>query len=258
MSDLLVNYYDKYDEDGRLIKKHRQIEFFTTCAYIDKYLKEGMNICEIGAGTGRYSLHYAKKGFKVTSVELVNSNIEVFKQNLKENYDINIHQGNALDLNMLDDNQFDITLVLGPLYHAYTKEDQFKMIEEAKRITKANGLIYIAFIPHDSVILSWGLYEENFETSLKDGELNENFEFTNVPENIFSFVTIDEIKELTKIAKLNKLHIVNTDGLSEILEKQINNMNDYTFKKYVEYQLHISEKEELLGYGNHILYIGRK
>lgn len=217
-----------------------------------------MKICEIGAGTGRYSLFYADQGYDVTSVELVQSNIDVMVKNMKDTNTIKIHQGNALDLCMLENEQYDITLVLGPLYHAYSEKDQLKMIEEAKRITKPNGYIYIAFIPHDFVILSWGLHDEHFEEALQTGEINHNFKFTNIPENIFSFVTIDEIKKLTAHHQLKALHLVNTDGLSEILARQIDNMTDFGYQRYVEYQLSIAEKDELMGYGNHILYIGLK
>lgn len=60
----LTEYYNSYDEDGRLISKHGQVEFITTVNYIDKYLKKGMSVLEVGAGTGRYSLTIAEKGFQ--------------------------------------------------------------------------------------------------------------------------------------------------------------------------------------------------
>ena len=55
-------------------------------------------------------------------------------------------QGNCLDLYMYQDNTFDITLVLGPLYHLYDEEDIYKAINEAIRVTKTGGKIFIAFI----------------------------------------------------------------------------------------------------------------
>lgn len=53
-------------EDERLTKdKTHQIEFITTTTYIDKYLKKGDKILEVGAATGAYSLHYARQGYEV-------------------------------------------------------------------------------------------------------------------------------------------------------------------------------------------------
>ena len=40
---------------------------------------------------------------------------------------------------------FDITLVLGPMYHMYTNEDKRKVLEEAIRVTKRKGYILVAY-----------------------------------------------------------------------------------------------------------------
>ena len=88
------------------------VEFLTTVRYIDKYLKKGDKILDIGAGTGIYSLHYAKKGYKIDAIELTNSNIKEFKKNIKKEMNIDVEKGNALDLSKYRDNTFDITLLL--------------------------------------------------------------------------------------------------------------------------------------------------
>ena len=49
----LTNFYSNYDEEGRLLSKHGQVEYLTTMRYIEKYLRPGMRVLEIGAGTGR-------------------------------------------------------------------------------------------------------------------------------------------------------------------------------------------------------------
>ena len=97
-NEYLINFYNSYDEDSRLVSKHVMVEFLTTMHYIEKYLKPGDRVLEIGAGTGRYSHTLARQGYSVDAVELVEHNIEVFKSNTKENENINIFQGNALDL----------------------------------------------------------------------------------------------------------------------------------------------------------------
>ncbi|MBQ2758677.1 MAG: hypothetical protein IJE93_02800, partial [Clostridia bacterium] len=49
----LVDFYNRIDEDSRLLSKHGRIEFLTTVKYVEKYLKDGMKLMEIGAATGR-------------------------------------------------------------------------------------------------------------------------------------------------------------------------------------------------------------
>lgn len=58
----LTNYYENYDEDGRLNSKHGMIEFITTMKYIERYLRPDMKVLEVGAATGRYSHAFGAKG----------------------------------------------------------------------------------------------------------------------------------------------------------------------------------------------------
>ncbi len=117
----IIDYYNNYDEDSRLSPRHGTVEFLTTMRYIEKYIKPGSRVLEIGAGTGRYSHALARLGYTVDAVELVPHNIEVFCRHTLPAEHITITQGNALDLSAFSDNQYDITLLLGPLYHLYTK-----------------------------------------------------------------------------------------------------------------------------------------
>ena len=83
VQSILNNYYNEYDEDGRLERdKAHSIEFITTTKYIEQYLKSGDKILEIGAGTGRYTIYYAKKGFDVNAVELIESNLYKLKSKI--------------------------------------------------------------------------------------------------------------------------------------------------------------------------------
>ena len=134
----LEEYYNKYDEEGRLLSRHGQVEYLTTMKYIEECL-EGISdpsILEVGAGTGRYSVTLAKQGWQVTAVELIEHNLEILKSKLEGTEPITAIQGNALDLSQLTDNSFDLTMLLGPMYHLYTKEEKLKALSEAVRVTK--------------------------------------------------------------------------------------------------------------------------
>ena len=78
--NVLTEFYSNYDEDNRLRSKHGMVEFLTTMRYIEKYLQPGMRILEVGAATGRYSHALAQAGYQVDAVELVEHNIEIFRQ----------------------------------------------------------------------------------------------------------------------------------------------------------------------------------
>ena len=77
--EYITNYYNDYDEEGRLLRKFNSLEYITTMKYIKQYLRKEMKILEIGAGTGRYSLTLAEEGYRVDAVDLVQHNIDIFK-----------------------------------------------------------------------------------------------------------------------------------------------------------------------------------
>ena len=62
-AELVCELYKQFDENSRLNRSPAaKVEFITTTRYIDKYLKPGNKLLDIGAGAGEYSLHYANEG----------------------------------------------------------------------------------------------------------------------------------------------------------------------------------------------------
>lgn len=253
---LLKDYYSTGVEDKRLqADKAHQVEFLTTTRYIDKYLKPNDKILEVGAGTGVYSIYYAEKGYEVNSLELVPENINILKSKITKDMNINVTEGTALDLSCYEDNTFDMTLVLGPLYHLYTEEDKKKAIEEALRVTKPNGYLYIAYLTNDSVMLSYGLKKRHL---LDKGLFDENYKFYDKPEEIFTTFNIDEFNKLMDNYPIENISTVATDGLNSILRDYVNILDDEEFKVWLDYHYKSCEKKDLIGYSSHALYIGKK
>ena len=75
----LTDYYNKFNEDKRLDRRHGQVEFLTSLKYIHQYTTNKDRIIDIGAGTGRYSLYLKEEGYDVTAVEYVRPNIGKLK-----------------------------------------------------------------------------------------------------------------------------------------------------------------------------------
>lgn len=253
---LLSSYYENYDEDNRLIKDNaHNIEYFITKTYIDKYLKPNDKILEIGAGTGRYSLMYAKQGYEVTAIEYIQHNLDILKSNIKKNMKITAEQGDAVNLSNLADNTYDVTLVLGPLYHLFNNKDINKAIKEAIRVTKKNGIIMFAYITSDGVFADWAIKH------LIDGypnDFDKNFKLIRHPEGIFAPFYIEEFKNIMKNHNVKMLNNVATDGIGNLLSDKINALTKKEFEVWLKYQLSVCERVDLQGYSCHMLYICKK
>ena len=254
---IINDYYNNYDEDSRLIKdKAHRIEYITTTKYIDKYLKKGDRILEIGAGTGRYSINYASRGYKVDAVELVNKNLEILKSKITKDMDVTAIQGNAIDLSMYKEDTFDITLVLGPLYHLYDDADINKAIEEAIRVTKTKGKIFIAYLTDDSIILSYGIRKGNLK-KLKD-MCDENWNIPKIKEEVFASYKIEDFNKLIQKFKIKQLETIAVDGIAPNIHEYINDLAEEEFEIYLDYHLKNCKRKDLMGYSSHILEIVEK
>lgn len=257
----LNDLYNHYDEDGRLASKHGSVEFLTTMHYIEKYIKSSDRVLEIGAGTGRYSHVLARQGYAVDAVELIEHNIEIFRQNTLPEENITITQGNAMDLSGFHDNEYDITLLLGPLYHLYSVEDKRKALREAIRVTKQGGVIFAAYVISDGCLLDEGFCRGNISVAeyIEKGLLDpQTFAAKSEPKDLFELVRKENIDDLMSVFPVSRLHYVASDGCALFMREAVDGMDDETFDMYLKYHFATCERQDLLGVTSHAIDIFRK
>ena len=257
MATLLEEHYGKFNEEKRLLRRHGQVEYITSMKYIHKYLEEfeAPKILDIGAGTGRYSVALCEEGYDVTAVELVKRNLGILKA---KNSNVKAYLGNALNLKRFKDEEFDLTLLFGPMYHLYTFEDKLKALNEAKRVTKTGGVILVAYLMNEYGVISYGFKENHVVECRKDGRLNEDFHCVSEEKDLYDYVRLEDIDRLKDAADLERIQIISADGPTEYLRPVINAMDEETFKLFIEYHLSTCERYELLGAAAHTVDILRK
>ena len=258
-NEILNKFYNEIcNEDTRLDQKHRKLEFLTTDRYVQKYLKPNCRILEVGAGTGRYSLYYASQGYKVNSIEYVQHNLDVLKSKITDNMNIVAEQGDAIDLSRFEDNIFDIVLVLGPLYHLYTEEEINKCINEAKRVCKNNGIMMFAYLPNDSIMISWALLKGHLKFGYDNKRFDQNFKIISEPSEIMRAFYIDELEKIMNSNNIEKFNNISTSGFAPHFRNIIDNLSEEEFEIWKNYHFSSCERKEVQGYSTHMLYIGKK
>lgn len=257
-TEMISRFYTGYDEETRLDRTRRgQLEFFVTMDYIHRFAGKDSKILEIGAGTGRYSIALAQEGFDVTSVELVENNLNVLKKNSEGLENIKAYQGDALDLSRFSDETFDVTLVFGPMYHLYEAGDVNKAMDEALRVTKKNGIVLFAFISVFAIMSANYLYgnwaageEENF---------TKDYKIRHFEEQLFTGYDITEFEALFKDKPVEHITTAGVDWVLEAIQKRDDySFSDEDFEKFKRWYLAFAENREMLGATNHLLYICRR
>lgn len=248
----LITYYNKFNEDKRLNTRHGQVEYITALKYIHKYIKTNDKIIDIGAGIGKYSIELANEGYDVTAVELVKHNLRVIEQKTKL---VKAYQGNAINLEKFQDHTYDLTILFGPMYHLISTEEKLQALKEAKRITKKNGIIMIAYCMNDYAVITHGFKDNNILECIKNNELDDNFKIVSNENALYSRVTIDDINKLNKLANLERIQIISTDGPANYMRNVLNKMDDKTFNIFIKYHLSTCERQDLIGAGAHTIDI---
>ena len=257
--EILANYYTGYDEDGRLRSKYGMVEFLTTMRYVQRYLRPGMRIMEIGAATGRYSHELARRGYMVDAVELLEHNIELFEQNTIPGEKVTVRQGNAMDLSAFEDEIYDITLLLGPMYHLFSYKDKLKALSEAIRVTKKSGIVFVAYCMGDASVLSYGFVRGKIHEIIEKCMLNPvTFDTFSNPWDIFELCRKEDIDELRGQFPVTQLHFVASDGYTNHMRQTVDAMDDKTYDVYLNYHFATCERSDMVGYCHHTIDIFRK
>lgn len=255
----LTQYYGSYDENGRLDSKRGRVEFLTTLRYIEKYLRPGMRILEIGAATGRYSHYFARQGYRVDAVELVEHNIAIFKENTQPGEAVTVTQGNAKNLTGFADETYDITLLLGPMYHLFTEEEKLQALSEAIRVTKKGGVVFAAYCMGDASVLMYGFVRGHIHEIIEKCMLDPvTFQTFSKPWDLFELHRKEDIDALRSRFPVTQLHFLATDGYANHMRQTLAEMDEETFGLFLRYHFATCERLDMIGYSNHTLDIFRK
>ncbi len=259
----IESYYNKFNEDKRLLSKHGQVEYYVTMTYIQKYLSllqntkssKDLQIIDIGAGTGRYAVALAEEGYDVTAIELVKYNLGILK---KKNSSVKAFQGNAVNLKKFADNQFDMALLFGPMYHLISFEEKQKALSEAIRVVRPGGYILVAYCMNDYSILTYGFKENHILECMKEGRILDNFQTSPKEGELYDYVTLSDIDALNTSLSARRVQIIAPDGPADYMRQTLNAMDEDTFQLFLKYQLQNCERSDLLGASSHTVDILQK
>lgn len=264
----IEEHYNKFNEDKRLLSRHGQVEYIITLKYIHKMLEDiktnnsdlvldnsKVRILDIGAGTGAYSVPLAKEGYDVSAIELVKHNLARMKQKCEL---IHAKQGNALNLSKYESDSFDLVLLFGPMYHLFTEDEKCQALSEAKRVMKPNGVLMVAYLMNDYGVVMYALQEGHLLECFNGYRLDEKFHCHSKEEDLYEFVTLEDIDRLNSKCDLHRINIISPDGPTNYVRPVLKNMTEEEFAIYLKYVEAIAERKDLIGAAAHTVDILKK
>lgn len=256
----IIEYYEGYDEDGRLTRdNYHRTEFLLTLRFLEPYMIPGSRILDAGAGAGRYSLHFAEEGHRVTALDITPKHIKLIQDKAMNQHlesRISARLGNVMDMKDFEDDSFDVVLCMGPFYHLGSLEEWTICMRECLRVLKPGGTIAVAYVNRAGAYLY--KIKRNPETLIQqspntvlgtDGYLEDGCFFSATPTEMEGFMSQFSIHKMEHVA---------ADGISAIMQDVVNQMNSDQFDKWQEYLYLTNSRPEHLGTSMHNLFIAKK
>lgn len=262
--DAVRDFYDSAPQTEWERLERQPFEFELTTYMMDKYIRPGDSVLDIGGGPGRYSIHYAQKGCKVTLAELSGGNVEFAKAKARERgVSLSAHAVNCLELDSLGLGQFDHVFLMGPLYHLQKEADRVEAVEAALRRLKPGGKLYVSFIQLFSGIIydlqhGGHICEDmaipacrKLAEGVPEGEDYSGPGFTAV-----YFYHLRNILPFMERFPVTKLHLFAQEGFLAPNKLQLVERDQEEIKQWTQLAKAYLEVPELLSWGEHIMYIG--
>jgi ubiquinone/menaquinone biosynthesis C-methylase UbiE len=173
------DHYEKDTIEGeRLSWGAGRLELVRTQEIIRRHLPPGpLQILDVGGATGVHAVWLADDGHQVHVVDPMDGHVRQVQRLAGTQRRITAEVGDARALRAEADSA-DAVLLLGPLCHLTERDDRLRALEEAKRVVRPRGFIFVAAISRFASLIDGlsreFLFDPTFrrivERDLQDGQ----------------------------------------------------------------------------------------
>jgi SAM-dependent methyltransferase len=261
-------FYSNEMEKDRLEQELFKLEGIRTKEIIKRFLsKDSMDIADIGGAAGFYAFWLQAMGHRVSLMDLSPRNIELANAHSQQT-GIKLKACQTGDATQLDlaEGQFDLVLLLGPLYHLIDKQERVKALSEAKRILKPGGFVLAAIISRYASLFDGFkrdlIVDDQFDKMLIDDlatGIHQNK--TNNPEYFTTayFHTPDEIKKEVAGSGLHFEKLIAVESFGWIIDNISEKAGDKSYMNKLTSFINLVEtNDDLIAMSQHIIAVAQK
>ena len=240
-------------------------EFLVARRFMQRYIKPGDKVLDIGGGPGRYSLWLAEMGCDVTLFDLSPENVKFAAAKAKElGLPLQTVCGDArIADELVQQGAFDHVLLMGPLYHLLEECDRVQAVEAALRLLKNGGVLFASFINLLAILIyvmksAPELVNHPDEGVFARRSILAQKSYAGDAFTQAFFIPQEEVLPFMAQFPLEKLHLIGQEGALSHCEQNITAQPQEIYDEWLDFAEQLAEREDLLNWSEHIMYIGRK
>lgn len=265
-SEIREHYEADGVEAGRLTRGPGQLELARTQEIIRRHLAPPpLAILDVGGGAGVHAEWLADDGHTVHLVDPIQDHVEQARRLAGPQRCITAEVGDARQLGV-DDESADTVLLLGPLYHLTDRADRIRALQEAGRVVRPGGFVFVAAISRFASLLDGlsrqFLFDPRFrsivERDLRDGQ-HRNPDRTPQWFTTAYFHHPSELPGEATAAGLECVEVVGVEGLAGWFGDIFDRWDDPAHRATILFAARALELEPaLLGASAHLLMVTKR
>ena len=188
-------YTTVYDENERLNDRcisHRLVEKTVKKMVLSRFIRDGIRVCEIGAGTGVWVEWLLSQGCVVRAYDLVQKHVDIMNDKFGDN--LNFMGAEICDIaeDVVPNEYFDVVLLSGPMYHVGNYQKRIEMLGKCNNILVKDGVLFVDWLSDLNAVAETILNPDckNKVSISEDGYI------IKAEDNIFSYSNVQEMKDM--------------------------------------------------------------
>ena len=264
LTDIRDLYNAAWDVEETRLERH-QLEADITWRYLDRHLTPSGRLLEIGSGTGAYTFPLARRGYRITAMDLAEELVTRCRAKADElglGDRVDFRVGDARDVRDVPGGAFDAVLLMGPLYHLVREADRTAALRSAYRCLKPGGMIFSALISRFGVLAtllkrnpSWIEDRTWVRSVMENGHRPDD-----APRGGFRgyFVHPEEISPMHEAVGFRTLQIAGVEPVIAAHDEHYNTLTGRQRELWLDLLFEVSGEPSMVASSIHLLYIGRR
>jgi SAM-dependent methyltransferase len=248
------------------LQQYSPVEFAITTRYLNRWIRDGATVVDIGVGVGHYAELLAQRGCLLYLIDISQNLLDTTYTRLKAaNLDrqvLSVQQASATQVVNVENAIADAVLLLGPLYHLCSLEARQNAVREAARILKSDGLLFAAGINRLAYLRE--LFRNQPEEVVARQEFHRQFlQDGNVtpehapPLGYGHLTTQVEFHQLFE-TDFDQIAMIGIESFSAPFPTLVNTFEPKQVEAWIDLVEATGHTPEGLGMSDHFLYIGKK